>query len=1417
MSRFKPTRAGIVNLWDYIDEEFVFADGRLALRGHNGSGKTKALEVLFPFVLDGSLSARRLDPFSGENRTMKSNLLYRGQDAAYGYVWMEFAHDGEPAEVVTLIIGLSGHKHREQVTPAYYVTGKRIGVDIGLLSADSRPLTANQLSAKLDVSECFKDRRGDYRDAVDARLFGLGTDRYIQLLDLLLSLRRPLLAKDLDPVKVSNTLSAGLSPVDEELVEQAARDFDNLAAVKRRFDDLSTASGAVEAFLAQYTAYVRAHTKSQLDRFDHLIGDAAGHAGAVRDAAAEVDRATRSEARAEQTRARCDRRRRELDAERGALVNSQAYKDHERLEQEREKVEKASRQLDKDRAQLAKDRRNINDLIGEADGLQDRAGQLDRAGEQHRRAILAAADAAALEWDPAVLEAQDHDRDTVVTALVASRRDDIEHVRTELGRVDEAEKERSRADKDLGKAREKAERLGAVVTETAGRLTTARTALSEALNAWTLRWADADVLTDGLPEALHTAAARIGEPDAASLEQTYTEATAGRRDELITRRETCKRNVSDLETVIQGLKSERTAVAEQRDEAPPGNDLRPADRADRPGAPLWQLVRFADHVHPEQAAAIEGALYGSGALTAWLHPDADLTRSAVAAAEADGYLIPLPQDHRPADATLADFLEPEHEQNLVAPETIRAILASIQVTDTPPKAGLAAVWITTSAQYGHGVQTGARPKTEPEFIGATARAARRRARLAEIDARMAELGATHEGLQAVLDKVLEAIENIENAAKLPPTGAVLTAVGDLATAAALHRDAEGVLRDASAALDVATAELSARQRTLRQVAGTRNMPHTTDEVDAVDQAVTDVQLTIEMLARDQSEARQVNTDLTTRRARIVELEGDYLEAATELAEQETEFEAAKAAWQTAKGSIDKEYEEILATITGLDAELGTVRTELARAENLKNTEHDNRIGATRDLDNRRTTLLAAMEALSEGADAFAPFAHPDLRDLLGVTESAHWPSSGRWIPASEAAERVETLLADPEPETDPDTAVRRIMPAESQTLLHAYRQATSGGRAVVQATLDTAGDRLTSAYQEFDRVLRGLEDGYEVTLGLGVPAMVDVTADDGRQPVARFAQRIAEEAQTQGVLLEEREHEVLEDTLLTALAQQIHHRVLAARDLVKEMDADTRAKPMSSGMAIGISWVRSDKISELQNAVATQLQHNTAALGADGLAQLRQRLREMIRDHKARNPRDTYRETLATVLDYRDWFMFAIQLIHPGGRTEQLTRKRHSSMSGGEKSAAIHLPLFAAANAIYSSAKPTCPRMVALDEAFAGIDGNFMPDLLGLTTKFDLDLFMTGHELWITTPAVPMIAHYDMMHDEHSQTVSSLLILWDGEQLIDAGAGFGGNDDIAAELLGFTPSRREPITGTDDGLLPPASEGDGEPETGDDL
>lgn len=54
--RFRPTRAGIIGLYQYADQIFCFEEGRLALRGRNTSGKSKVLELVVPFVLDGDIS-----------------------------------------------------------------------------------------------------------------------------------------------------------------------------------------------------------------------------------------------------------------------------------------------------------------------------------------------------------------------------------------------------------------------------------------------------------------------------------------------------------------------------------------------------------------------------------------------------------------------------------------------------------------------------------------------------------------------------------------------------------------------------------------------------------------------------------------------------------------------------------------------------------------------------------------------------------------------------------------------------------------------------------------------------------------------------------------------------------------------------------------------------------------------------------------------------------------------------------------------------------------------------------------------------------------------------------------------------------------------------------------------------------------
>ncbi len=148
---------------------------------------------------------------------MKSNLLFRGQEASHAYVWMEFARPTSTVdEFVTIGIGLRAHRHVDRVTRWHFVVDGRVGVDFSVIDADDRPLSRRDLIAELGAERVY-DALDDYRRAVDQRLFGLGPTRYEQLLDLVLTLRRPQLAKDLNPVELSRTLQSGLRPLDDAL------------------------------------------------------------------------------------------------------------------------------------------------------------------------------------------------------------------------------------------------------------------------------------------------------------------------------------------------------------------------------------------------------------------------------------------------------------------------------------------------------------------------------------------------------------------------------------------------------------------------------------------------------------------------------------------------------------------------------------------------------------------------------------------------------------------------------------------------------------------------------------------------------------------------------------------------------------------------------------------------------------------------------------------------------------------------------------------------------------------------------------------------------------------------------------------------------------------------------------------------
>lgn len=101
--------SGRLEFWYYDDEVFDFSDGKLLLRGSNGSGKSVTMQSFIPVLLDGKKSPDRLDPFGSRSRRMEDYLLGEkevvNRDERTGYLYLEFKRT-DIEQYITIGIGL---------------------------------------------------------------------------------------------------------------------------------------------------------------------------------------------------------------------------------------------------------------------------------------------------------------------------------------------------------------------------------------------------------------------------------------------------------------------------------------------------------------------------------------------------------------------------------------------------------------------------------------------------------------------------------------------------------------------------------------------------------------------------------------------------------------------------------------------------------------------------------------------------------------------------------------------------------------------------------------------------------------------------------------------------------------------------------------------------------------------------------------------------------------------------------------------------------------------------------------------------------------------------------------------------------------------------------------------------------------
>jgi uncharacterized protein (TIGR02680 family) len=1307
-----PSRAGIFNIWEYDDQVFEFGDGRLVLRGRNGSGKSNALSLIFPFVLDGVMSATRMDPMGG-GRSMKSLLLGRDdddarggryrEDSGQGYVWMEFERSDANAEPEFLTIGIGARATQQRDANAwFFVTPLRVGDELEL-AVDDVPRGQRELAEHLAGRGDVYSTAEDYRIAVDRVLFGLGTARWRTLLDLLLTLRRPHLAGKLDTDHLSFTLSSGLAELDPALIADVAHSFDDLDAMHDELDGVTGALAAVERFLPTY----RAHLLGVARERAVLLVDADQEHRAVSTALRTSERA-RSDAEVAVADAialvEANRRERDrIDAEIEAIQTSQAFQDAAALAEVEQRAVASRRAADgAEQARLAQDAQLQRAVDAEADATRTagrRRDELDRTFVEWRELA-----AAVRLPDVGTIGVDGFDADRVLAATTVRS--------AEVAEVDELADAASDAAAAARRAAEHRQRLVVAHAEARSQQADAEHEVQRAveqLGADLDRWLDQldpviararPHVDRSLPDAR---AARAGldltDPDAATA---FDAVVADTRTELAVTTQRFDASATARRTVIGELVEERRRVAEEPNPGPPTDPTRPdAAVADWPGAPLYMCVDFHAAIADDDRAGLEAALAAAGLLDARIVP-----AGAARVGEALDARIDSADALSGDGATLADVLTPLAVGDLGVGDIDAALRA------VPLEGGI--VRIGRDGSWQLGPLAGRFRKERAEFIGHEARERRRAARLSELDGEIGDEQAALADVENVLAELSSISADLAIAAADRPSTSSLAAVRmALVQCEARTEQLADQLAAAVIDADVADELASASSADLHRRADALVVP-------IVDGERRD-------LHRSIGRCRDLSSSVAGALNRLDETVGQ-VEAAVAARIEASEYltaAASRSAEARARADDDQlRYETLLARV-GDDVQAAVRALEDARR--------------------RRTAARAARGELSErrrrAENEIATLDERCIQLRQRLDSVAADVVAARTDMESVCVEEVAEVLAldGVGPGADPLHAARTVLADRTEVPEDATNRMEREHRTVLLDGLRAGHDPSMPKFAGFDVVRVGTAEG-------------DI-------PIGALARRLRADRDRLGLLLSDREREIFETHLLARVGDALRDLLFEADHFEHRINAEMAKAPTSSGMTVELSWGVDSDDPTVKQAVKT-LRYSPDTMGPEQREVLRAFFTEQIQARRAADPGRSFVDVLTAALDYRSWHSFTFAIRSAGGGRRQVTRKYFRELSGGEAATVLHLPLFAAAAAHYASGSIEGPRLIALDEAFAGIDDDMRGKLMGLLVQLDLDVLLTSHEFWGFYAQVPSLVLYDLTRRPPTPGVFAQRLEW---------------------------------------------------------
>ncbi|MGO5064207.1 MULTISPECIES: TIGR02680 family protein [unclassified Clostridium] len=1363
--RWIANKFGLFNFWCYDEEEFQLLNGKILLRGSNGSGKSVTTQSFIPLLLDGNKSPSRIDPFGSTARKMENYLLDDNHEDRIAYLYIEFK---KPESNLYITIGMGMRAQKSKSMNSWYFIlkdGRRINKDFKLYKnlGGKYPLTKQQFKNALGEGNFFTEGQREYMNKVNEHLFGFSDiENYEELLKLLIEIRSPKLSKEFKPTKIYTILNNSQKTLSEDDLRPMAEAMDNMDSLNMKLMALEKSLKAGESLKETYHNYNKyilfSKSKDYLEKevyVNNLIKEREKLLNNIEEL--KTQKGIR-EKEAEALKEKYNKARVEYEE----LIKDDIFSTKSELEnlkreisEEEKEISRLTGDLDKKREDIKQKEKVLENVKEEKDYLNGKIirelDELNSYGEEFyfeegkllKNELLRDIEGYDFTFLKESLNREEKKLDEGFKA--------IKQYEELKNKKEECELEKDKIDKIV-------EGLNSELKESCGYFINIKEEYMEKINIYNTNNRELTLKEEEIQKLFKIVSDIERKSHLESLKPIVSDAYNNFRGKLLIDKQRLSEekkvkldNIKELENEIKNLKEEKEAEFILEEEVLSSRQ-KLKDKG-IPFIPFYKAFNFIENLSEEEKKFIESSLIDMGIINSLIVPN-KYKNGLMDITVKDKYLFVengdlsggknsvyessyITEDGNKSN-NLSTFLKMEDGEFIkLYKKELQVLLQNIAIEEDK------STYINNNGIYNIGIIRGKTTSNhELKYIGEESRKRYReyliKEKFQQIDSIKFQISSIEESLKYLEEKITILQKEYE----------AFPSIQDLRTNLELIEEKEDEIKRKSKELLELKEKYLQLNKSLEQVkikvfektseiSIEKNSKCFEDALDALrdyEKTLSEVQVMIEKFKGYSSKILSIEEQI------------EYIK------------EYVDRLWQNIS-NLSKKIKDKSVKAQGLQ--------EVLVKSNLKDIE--------KAIENAKNIVDIYPDKITQVCSSVTTIDNKIENNMEKQKEKEH------------KINREKELLKILEENLTKEIELNYIeinlidnLKEKAKYVIENYKDEGSKDAATYAKELFESigkyeGDlrEYNLKYIEIFKPEENIEDEEKKNLYMKGKRIEIVLRFNGKVSLYNLVYLLREVIEEQKLFINERERQIFEETLINTISTKITAKIYQTKIWVDEMNELMESMNTSSGLKFSLKWVprKAENENQMDISSLVNILQRGAVVTEDDVDKLskhfKEKLKQQKRDLEASGEIINYQSIIKDILDYRQWYEFKLSFTKPLDGKKELTDNEFFKFSGGEKAMAMYVPLFAAVNAKYNGAdKKDCPRIIALDEAFAGVDENNISDMFKLLEKMNLDYVLNSQVLWGDYETVKELAICELTRDGEDDIVVVERFQWNGKEKV---------------------------------------------------